>query len=421
MGFLIFLALFFAMEIFVFRLLKTAFYGRGENPDRPVFQLFMKRIWFAVVYWGLTVAFFVNWGLQFYGIIHYSEVPFWIYINAFFFLLYIAKFASLLLGVLTELLLLGDRAINFFSGTSYFSPSRKRFLKITAAAFGLLPFTTLLYGMVRNPYRYTVYESDILIDDLPPGLENLKIVQISDIHAGSWVFQEPVGRAVDMINELEPDLVLFTGDLVNNIASEMEPFIPVFKKIKSRYGVYSVLGNHDYGDYFRWQSSEDKRANFQQLLDTHQAMGWKLLRNQSELVEIGEDQLAVIGVENYSALPQFPRYGDLDKAMAEVPESAFKILLTHDPTHWDAEIVNQNPDIGITFSGHTHGFQFGFEIPGVGRWSPGSMIYDQWAGLYKKGKQYLYVNRGLGYLGYPGRVGILPEISLLTLRRNTLL
>lgn len=410
------------MEIFVFRLLKTVFYGHGENHDSPVLERYMKRIWFGVVYWGITAAFFINWGIQFYGIIHYSEVPFWIYINAFFFLLYIAKFASLLLGLLTELLLFGDRAINFFfSGKSYFSPSRKRFLKISAAAFGLLPFTTLLYGMVRNPYRYKVYESNVVLDDLLPGLENLKIVQISDIHAGSWVFQDPVGRAVDMINELEPDLVLFTGDLVNNLASEMQPFIPVFKKIKSRYGVYSVLGNHDYGDYFRWEREEDKRANFQQLLDTHKAMGWKLLRNQSELVEIDEDQLAVIGVENYSALPQFPRYGDLDKAMAEVPESAFKILLTHDPTHWDAEIVNQNPDIGITFSGHTHGFQFGFEIPGVGRWSPGSMIYDQWAGLYKKGNQYLYVNRGLGYLGYPGRVGILPEISLLTLRRKTLL
>lgn len=294
--------------------------------------------------------------------------------------------------------------------------SRSRFLARLALILGSIPLATLTYGMVRNPYRYRTFSEKVPIANLPEALEGLRIVQISDIHSGSFTRSEPLREAVEMVHRADPDLVFFTGDIVNNRAEEMEPYVDIFGQINARHGVYSVLGNHDYGDYVRWDSEEAKRANMEQLESVHRRMGWQLLRNENRVLDIRGEKLAVIGVENWSALARFPKYGDLDKAVRGTEPAPVKLLLSHDPTHWEAEVQPRFPDIDLMFSGHTHGMQFGIEIPGF-RWSPASFVYKQWAGLYRAGKQSLYVNRGLGFLGYPGRVGILPEITVLTLTR----
>lgn len=338
------------------------------------------------------------------------------YWRTFLFIAYISKLP------LVSVLLIDDLrrgvlwVVNQFSGDGSIDLSRSKFLTRTAVVLGALPFTSLLYGMVRNPYRYKRYNEKLKLSKLPASLDGLKIIQISDIHSGSFTFKEPIKQAIDMINAEKPDLVFFTGDLVNNVATEMEPYVDIFDKIEAKYGVYSVLGNHDYGDYERWPTPEAKVENLQRLKDTHKRLGWDLLLNEHRHIEINGERVAVIGVENYSMQLRFPKYGDLEKACENCGPAALKLLLSHDPSHWEGQVVKDQPDIDITFSGHTHGMQFGVEIPGWVRWSPIQYVYKQWAGLYQRGEQYLYVNRGLGFLGYPGRVGILPEIAVLELK-----
>jgi predicted MPP superfamily phosphohydrolase len=235
------------------------------------------------------------------------------------------------------------------------------------------------------------------------------------LHTGSFHSTEPLERAVALINKQGADLVLMTGDLVNNMATEVEPHIPALSKIKAALPVFSSLGNHDYGDYVQWPSLEAKKANFQRLLDNHAKMGWRLLNDDSHIISRGEEKIAVLGVQNWSSHANFPRHGNLPKAHAASGDAPFKILLSHDPSHWDAQVL-QYPDIDLTLSGHTHGMQFGVNLPFL-KWSPVQYVYKQWAGLYEKGQQKLYVNTGLGYLGFPGRVGFLPEITVFELRR----
>ena len=282
-------------------------------------------------------------------------------------------------------------------------------------AVGSIPFFSLTYGMIKNPYNYKVFRVKLPVKNLALDLKGFRIIQISDIHSGSFLFREPVKRAVELINNEEADLVCFTGDLVNNKASEMDQFIEIFREIKSKNGVFSVLGNHDYGNYEAWPSKEAKTANFERLKEVHQEMGWQLLLNENRKLNIGGSELAVIGVENQSASPRFPQKGDLPKASSNTEQSDFRLLLSHDPSHWNQEVTNSFKNIDLTLSGHTHGMQFGIEIPGFIKWSPIKYVYKQWAGLYQKNNQSLYVNRGLGYLGYPGRVGIMPEITVIEL------
>lgn len=337
------------------------------------------------------------------------------YWRTFIFIAYISKLP------LVSVLLIDDLRrgvlwiVNQFSGGGSIDLSRSKFLTRTAVVLGALPFTSLLYGMIRNPYRYKRYGETLKLSKLPASLDGLKIIQISDIHSGSFTFKEPIKQAIDMINAEKPDLVFFTGDLVNNVATEMEPYVDIFDKIEAKYGVYSVLGNHDYGDYERWPTPEAKVENLERLKNTHKRLGWDLLLNEHRHIEINGERVAVIGVENYSMQLRFPKYGDLEKACENCGPAALKLLLSHDPSHWEGQVIKDQPDIDITFSGHTHGMQFGVEIPGWVRWSPIQYVYKQWAGLYQRGEQYLYVNRGLGFLGYPGRVGILPEIAVLEL------
>lgn len=291
--------------------------------------------------------------------------------------------------------------------------SRSAFLSWAGMLAGTGLLGALTYG-VGNKYRYQVRAHRIKFSNLPVAFQGLRMVQISDIHAGSFTDKQAVERGIKMIMDLQPDLIVFTGDLVNNLAEEMRDYVDVFSQLKAPMGVYSVLGNHDYGDYVRWDSVEEKQANLQALIDTHNKMGWRLLMNEHVVLEKEDDKIALLGIENWSARGNFPRYGNLAKAAEGTSAYPFKILLSHDPSHWKAQILKDYPDIDLTLAGHTHGMQFGFEIPGL-RWSPVQYVYNEWAGLYHNSEQRLYVNRGFGFLGYPGRVGILPEITLLEL------
>jgi len=292
--------------------------------------------------------------------------------------------------------------------------SRFTFISQSALFLGAALTTGLVYGMT-NRYSYKIRRIRVLLKDLPEEFKGLKIAQISDIHSGSFDDPEAVSEGVASIMGEKPDLILFTGDLVNNKAEEIEPYIDVFKVLKAPLGVYSVLGNHDYGDYVQWPSDEAKKQNLQQLKQHHGSMGWRLLMNEHVILERNNQQLALIGIENWGARG-FTKYGDMEKAVAGLENSNIpvKILLSHDPSHWDAQVRKDYQDISLTLSGHTHGMQFGIDIPGF-KWSPVQYLYKQWAGLYQEQNQYLYVNRGFGFIGYQGRLGILPEITLIEL------
>ncbi len=291
--------------------------------------------------------------------------------------------------------------------------SRSAFIRKIGLGLGAVAFGTFFYGMT-NRHKYDVKRLALKFKNLPKSFDGLKVVQISDIHSGSFTNKAGVQHGIDMINNLQPDLVLFTGDLVNNKSSEMLGYIDVFKQINATHGVYSIFGNHDYGDYNNWKTPEEKIADVNQLKQIHKALGWKLLLDENVLLEKNDEQIAVIGVENISS--SFHSYGSLPKAYEGTKDAPFKILMSHDPSHWNKEVTQDFKDIDLTLSGHTHGFQFGIEIPWL-KWSPAKFIYKQWAGLYQEGEQYIYVNRGFGFLGYPGRIGILPEITLLELQR----
>jgi predicted MPP superfamily phosphohydrolase len=291
--------------------------------------------------------------------------------------------------------------------------SRSVFLSWAGMIAGGGLFATLMNGF-GNKYQYQVKKIPLSYSNLPDAFKGLKIVHISDIHSGSLTDKKAVMRGIEKILQEKPDLILFTGDLVNNTSAEMEGYMDVFSKLTAPMGVYSTLGNHDYGDYVQWKTAEDKKANLEKLKQIHSELGWRLLMNEHIVLEKGTDKIALLGVENWSAKARFPKYGNMEKAYAGADAYPFKILLSHDPSHWDAEVRTKYADVDLMLSGHTHGMQFGVELPGF-KWSPVQYVYEQWAGLYERDAQKLYVNRGYGFIGYPGRVGILPEITVLEL------
>ena len=301
------------------------------------------------------------------------------------------------------------------AGTEAAAIPRSEFLARLALGIGAIPFLALLWGMVKGGTDYTVRRVTLRYPNLPLAFDGFKVLQISDLHTGSFNSTEPLERAVAMINRQGADLILMTGDLVNNRATEVEPHIPVLAQIKSELPIFSSLGNHDYGDYVAWESPAAKRANLERLMQNHAKIGWTLLNDTSHTITRGTDKIAVLGVQNWSSHANFPKHGNLAQAHAASGTAPFKILLSHDPSHWEAQVLNY-PDIDLTLSGHTHGMQFGVNLPFM-KWSPVKYVYKQWAGLYEQGRQKLYVNVGLGFLGYPGRVGFLPEITVFELRR----
>ncbi len=292
--------------------------------------------------------------------------------------------------------------------------SRSDFILKSGLAVAAVPAISLPLGMVVGPYKYTLHAPTVNLPNLPASFNGLKIVQISDIHSGSFYNKEAVNRGVDLLLAQQPDVIFFTGDLVNNTADEMDNYTDVFARLKAPMGVYSILGNHDYGDYQQWDSEEAKAQNLEKLKQVHKNMGWRLLLDEHIYLKKGEEKIGLIGVENWGA--GFHQIGNLSAAYKGC-EAPVKLLLSHDPTHWDEQVRKSYTDIDITFSGHTHGAQMGIETAGF-KWSPISLRYSKWAGLYKEQNQYLYVNRGYGFLGYPGRIGIWPEITVMTLTNN---
>jgi hypothetical protein len=292
--------------------------------------------------------------------------------------------------------------------------SRSVFLSWLGLAAGSTLFGTLIYGF-SNKYNYKVKRIKLSFDNLPPAFRGLKIVQFSDVHSGSFTNKKAVIHGVEKIIAEKGDIVIFSGDLVNDRTTEMKEYMDVFNKIKAPLGVYSTLGNHDYGDYVSWPyNGISKAQNLKDLEQVHKELGWNLLMNEHVVIERSGEQIALLGIENWSAKARFPKYGKMAKAYAGTEKYPFKILISHDPSHWDAQVRPEYGDVDLTLSGHTHGMQFGVEIPGF-RWSPVQYVYKEWDGLYEEGKQKLYVNPGFGFIGYPGRVGILAEITVIEL------
>ncbi len=296
-------------------------------------------------------------------------------------------------------------------------PSRRKFVSQIGLGVAAIPFFSILYGIFEGKYNFKVIRKAVFFDDLPDSFDGLKVLQLSDIHCGSFDNKEKIKYAIDLINQQDFDVLVFTGDLVNNFAKEMEPWADYFRNIKTpKYGKYSVLGNHDYGEYAIWKSDADKQKNFEEIKDLHQQIGFKLLLNENVCLEQESDKLAIVGVENWGH--NFKKAGDLNKASADLKEKDFKILLSHDPSHFDLEVKKHPKNFQLTLSGHTHGLQFGIEVPEVFKWSPVQYVYKHWAGLYRDSGKFLYVNRGFGFHAYSGRVGIWPEITVLELKKS---
>ena len=294
-------------------------------------------------------------------------------------------------------------------------PARRKFIGDIAILFAALPFTSFLYAMTKGKYDYRLFRITLYFDDLPSAFDGFTITQLSDIHSGSFDNRAAVQRGIDLARAQKSDLFVFTGDLVNNTADEIEPYIGMFGAIKAPYGQYSILGNHDYGEYIEWNSEADKVANLEKLKDQHRKLGYRLLLDENATVTKDGQSIALIGVQNWGR--GFIQQGDLDKAVQGVNADAFKILLSHDPTHWEEKVRYHEADIRLTLSGHTHGAQFGVETAGF-RWSPVKYRYLDWAGIANEGKRYLYVNRGFGFLAFSGRLGIWPEVTVIQLKKG---
>lgn len=330
--------------------------------------------------------------------------------------------------LITIVFLFSEDIFRFISGTyhkylgstkTFSIPERRRFLSLIGLGIAALPFGALLYGMVKGKYNFKVLKYNLEFDDLPEGFEGYQITQISDVHSGSFDNREKIEYAIDLINQQKSDVLFFTGDMVNNKTEEMKPWAELFSKLEAKDGKFSILGNHDYGDYVTWPSEEEKVQNLEDLKNLQKEIGFDLILNDSRYLEKNGSKIALVGVENWGR-GGFKKAGDLKKAASGISANDFKILLSHDPSHWEDVVVNDDLHYHLTLSGHTHGMQFGIEIPGWIKWSPVKWRYKYWAGIYEEMGQMINVNRGFGFLGYPGRVGIWPEITVITLKKKSL-
>ncbi|CAM2864773.1 hypothetical protein SAMN05444143_101502 [Flavobacterium succinicans] len=335
-------------------------------------------------------------------------------------LVYVPKIVItlILLGEDVYRVLMG--AINFFvdyNKESAFLPSRRKFVSQMGLGLAAIPFLSLIYGIFEGRYNYKVIKQAIFFPDLPDVFDGFTITQISDVHSGSFDNPDKIDYAIDLINQQKTDLILFTGDIVNTHAKEMHPWIATFNKIeKHPFGKYAVLGNHDYGEYVTWKTKEEKAANFEAIKQLYGQIGFTLLLNEHTFIEKEGQKIALVGVENWGH--NFKQAGDLNKAAAGLIKEDFKILMSHDPSHWEHVVQHDEKHYQLTLSGHTHGMQFGIEIPGYFKWSLAQYVYKQWAGLYENLGRYVYVNRGFGFHAYPGRVGIMPEITVIQLKKG---
>lgn len=408
--FTVFLAVLLLLDFYVYHGLKSVYFTRDAGVRG-----------FTWIYWGIAFTILLLLAMAF--LTGWSTWPK---------ILRTYSFAVVAIAIITQLVfssfLLVDDAIRLVRWTvaaisGFFSPptdsnslqvSRLGFLIKLGTFVSAIPLVSLVYGMTGNTSKFHIRRLSLRFPALPPSFDGLRIVHISDLHVGSFLSTEPIRRAVDLIQSQKPDLIVFTGDLVNNLSDEVIEHMDALSSLQAPHGVYSVLGNHDYGDYHPWESEEARLKNLDRLKSLQRSMGWKLLLNEHVYIERNDQRIGLVGVENWSARLNFKRYGDLKKATAGFEPASVNVLLSHDPSHWKAEVLEHYPYLHLMLSGHTHGFQFGIDIPGF-RWSPVQYVYREWADLYESTGQRLYVNRGLGFLGYPGRVGILPEITVFEL------
>ena len=339
---------------------------------------------------------------------------------AFALMVYIPKMVLALIMITEDIFRVGKGSVTYLAkkkGDQPFLASRRKFVSQLGLGFAAIPFMSILYGIFEGKYNFKVIKQRIYFPDLPEEFDGFTITQISDIHSGSFDNSEKINYAIDLINEQNSDMILFTGDIVNTHASEMVPWINTFNRIKKhKYGKYSVLGNHDYGEYVSWPTPADKDNNFQAIKNLYGQIDFKLLLNEHAVIEKGGQKIALVGVENWGH--NFKKAGDLNKASNGLTSNDFKILMSHDPSHWDYEVQHHDKNFHLTLSGHTHGMQFGIEIPGYFKWSLAQYVYKQWAGLYENKGRYVYVNRGFGFHAYSGRVGIMPEITVIELKKG---
>ena len=399
------------LDLYVFQVIKALASGASEKTRLIIYS----------VYWTLSIS-----AVAFLLFLPYFNTDTWPktfrnYLFATFVGLFVAKLLAAIFFVVDD----ARRGITWVLSKIFpetdtetntnaaWNLSRSAFLSWLGIGFGGSFLGTFIYGF-SNKYNYRTKRIQLTYNNLPAGFKGLKIVHISDIHSGSFGNKEAVQKGVDMVLKENADIILFTGDLVNDHAGEMRDYKDVFSKLKATMGVFSTLGNHDYGDYVSWDSPLAKKQNLETLKQVHGQMGWRLLMNEHIVLERNGDAIALLGIENWSAKGNFPKYGKMDLAYTGAEKYPFKILMSHDPSHWDAEVRPKYADIDLMLSGHTHGMQFGLDTPFL-KWSPVQWMYKQWAGLYEEGKQKLYVNRGYGFIGYPGRVGILPEITVIEL------
>jgi len=387
------------------------------------FKTVVKNNWILAIYWVITFLVIGNFVYSYYG---FNRSNGFTHSNAYavgFFIAILIPKMVLIFAMLGEDIFRIPQAIYryFAEGKSaegnYF-PARRQFISKIALGLAAIPFASIIYGIYKGRYNYKVLKYTLHFEDLPSAFDGYKITQISDIHCGSFDNMDKVQYAVSLINEQESDVILFTGDMVNNKADEMHPYMDIFGELKAKDGKFSILGNHDYGDYVSWESNEAKHKNLEDLKVIQKQLGFDLLLNESRYLEKEGERIALLGVENWG-VGGFKKAGDLKKASKNIGEKDFKILMSHDPSHWENEVIQDDYHYHLTLSGHTHGMQFGIEIPGWIKWSPVKWRYKYWAGIYKEMGQYINVNRGFGYLAFPGRVGIWPEITVIELKKGT--
>ena len=393
--------------------------------DLYAFQAFktvVRNNWLQILYWVITVFVIGNFVFYYFGFNRsdgFSHAH--AYVFGFFIALLVPKML-LSLSMISEDVFRVPQAIYryFTEGNTakgnYFA-SRRQFISQLALGIAAIPLASIIYGIYRGKYNYKVLKYTLHFEDLPQAFDGYKLTQISDIHSGSFDNMDKVRYAVDLINQQESDVILFTGDIVNNKAEELVPYKGIFNKLKAKDGMYSVLGNHDYGDYVKWDSDDAKSKNLEDLKVLQNEIGFDVLLNESRYLEKDGEKIALVGVENWGA-GGFKKAGDLQRAVASIQKDDFKILMSHDPSHWEQEVIKDDYHYHLTLSGHTHGMQFGIEIPGWFKWSPVKWRYKYWAGIYKEMGQYINVNRGFGYLAFPGRVGIWPEITVIELKKG---
>ena len=410
-GVIVFLSMMVLLDTYFFQAVKNVSQNLSPKTKTIIYT----------VYWSITVVAVIGFLLFVYTEQNFLGKKVRTYLFAMIIGLFLAKITGLIFFLVDDL----RRGIQWLSGKLFFNNtdmdsvsgdgiSRSTFLSWLGIGVGTALFGSLVYGFT-NQYKYQIKRVKLAFDNLPASFKGLKIIHISDIHSGSFMDKNAVAHGVDMVMKENADLILFTGDLVNDKATEMENYMDVFSKLKAPLGVFSTLGNHDYGDYVQWPiDGITKEQNLLNLQKVHADIGWKLLMNEHVVLKKDTDEIALLGIENWSNKARFPKHGRMDLAHAGTEKYPFKILMSHDPSHWDAQVKTDYADVDLMLSGHTHGMQFGVELPGF-KWSPVQYVYPQWAGLYETGKQKLYVNRGFGFIGYPGRVGELPEITVIEL------